>query len=281
MLIAMLSEICHCEAAGSAEEAFKHLASSPIDLILLDINMPGTSGLEFCEQIRANHNFVKIPVIFITSSVERNVQEACWLAGGSDFVKKPVVGSTLKQRVANQLKSRVVSESAYHAGFDDPLTGMKTEHYLFNEVGDVLNYCLHSSQPFSLLLVKVSGIDEINKHQGFLRGNQAIQSVARVIEGLLDVPLRRCCRIRGATFAISLPNMDESQGLKFVDEVSQALSKYLFSKGTMLPLNIRFKSAIVTSDEANPETSLVKLLDQCRTALAANKAGKYLIPDRS
>lgn len=280
MLIAVLSDICQCEAAGSAQEAFNFLAVHPVDLIVLDIQMPDMSGLEFCEKVRANNNFVKIPIIFVTSSVERNIQEACWIAGGNDFVKKPVISSTLKQRVENLLKSKVIADSVFHTGYDDPLTGMKTEHYLTMEVSDMLRFCQSNSQPFTVLLIKMAGIDEINLHQGFHQGNQAIQAVARVIEGQLGPPLIKCCRINGATFAITLPNMTESEGLDFASRVSSAMAKYLYSKGTKLPLNIRFKSSIASCDGTSGK-NLEQLMLQCRSALAHNPAGEYLKPGRA
>ena len=276
MLIAVLSDICHCEAAGSAKEALHLLSVASIDLIVLDIQMPDMSGLDFCEHIRANHNFVNIPVIFITGSVERNIQEACWLAGGNDFVKKPVISNTLKQRVENCLKSKVVAESVFNTGYDDPLTGLNTEYYLRNEVAEVLRYCQLHHQAFTLLMVKISGIDAINRHQGFMRGNQAIQAVARVIEGQLNSPLRKCCRIRGATFAVSLPDLDRGAALLFTEQISQAMGKYLYSQGTMLPLNIKFKSSMASCG-GEEQTDILTLLEQCQTTLAATPEGEYLI----
>ncbi|MBR9792500.1 MAG: response regulator [Gammaproteobacteria bacterium] len=277
MLIAVLSDICHCEAAGNAQEAFNFLAVHPVDLIVLDIQMPDMSGLEFCEKVRANNNFVKIPILFITSSVERNIQEACWIAGGNDFVKKPVISNTLKQRAENLLKSKIVADSMFHTGYDDPLTGMKTEHYLMKEVSGHLQYCQTNNQPFSMLLIKIAGIHAINEHQGFHHGNQAIQAVARVIEGQLTLPLSKCCRISGATFAISLPNVSEQQGLEFTGKVSDAMGRYLFSDGTKLPLNIRFKSSIASCD-GTTGYDMDALMSQCHTALAANPVGNYLKP---
>ena len=275
MLIAVLSDICHCEAAGNAQEAFNFLAVHPVDLIVLDIKMPDMSGLEFCEKVRANNNFVKIPILFITSSVERNIQEACWIAGGNDFVKKPVISNTLKQRAENLLKSKIVADSMFHTGYDDPLTGMKTEHYLMKEVSEHLHYCQINNQPFSMLLIKIAGIHDINEHQGFHQGNQAIQAVARVIEGQLNMPLARCCRISGATFAISLPNVSEQQGLGFAGKINEAMGNYLFSSGTKLPLNIRFKSSIASCD-GNSGYNMDELMGQCHASLAANPIGSYL-----
>lgn len=279
MLIAVLSEICHCEAAATADTAFKFLAEHPVDLIVLDIQMPGMTGLEFCEKVRSNNNFIKIPILFLTSSVERNVQEACWIAGGNDFVKKPVISNTLKQRAENLLNTKMVSESVYNMGYEDPLTGMKTVHYFHNEVGDILQYCQMLGQPFTLLLVKIAGINEINLQQGFHSGNQAIQAVARVIEKQLTSPLRKCARISGATFAITLPNMNADASLDFAAQISEEMGKYLYSHGTKLPLNIRFKSALASCDGASgPDIS--ELMTQCQAALAANPVGDYLRPGK-
>ena len=128
-----------------------------------------------------------------------------------------------------------------------------------------------------MLLIKIAGIHDINEHQGFHRGNQAIQAVARVIEGQLNMPLAKCCRISGATFAISLPNVSEQQGLGFAGKINEAMGNYLFSNGTKLPLNIRFKSSIASCD-GNSGYNMDELMGQCHASLAANPVGSYLKP---
>lgn len=86
--------------ANSAGEAMALLPRQP-DLILLDINMPGTDGLLWCEQIRDS---VHIPILFLSARTEEEDRIKGFKAGGDDYIVKPFSMEELSARLAAHLR---------------------------------------------------------------------------------------------------------------------------------------------------------------------------------
>ncbi|MFC1749306.1 two-component system response regulator [Pseudomonadota bacterium] len=84
-------------------------AHSP-DLILLDIMMPGMSGLEVCKRLKANPATAPIPVIFVTAKGEVDDEKAGFDVGAVDYITKPVSVPIVRRRVATHLSLVRVDE---------------------------------------------------------------------------------------------------------------------------------------------------------------------------
>ena len=86
--------------ATSGEQALELLPSSGVDLVLLDIVMPGIDGYEVCRRIRGAPETAFLPVVMITASGHQEKKRAIE-AGADDFVSKPFDQSELLARVAS------------------------------------------------------------------------------------------------------------------------------------------------------------------------------------
>ena len=86
--------------ANCAGGALKLLPEHP-DLIILDINMPGTDGLEFCKDIR---NHVSCPILFVTARITEQDKIIGLQFGGDDYITKPFSLKELSARVAAHLR---------------------------------------------------------------------------------------------------------------------------------------------------------------------------------
>ncbi|QSF44404.1 response regulator transcription factor [Paenibacillus tianjinensis] len=89
------------EQAYTLAMAKQIFASTPVDLILLDINLPDGNGLDFCETIRRTS---QVPVIFLTANdMEADIVTGFAL-GGDDYITKPFSLMILRARVMAVLK---------------------------------------------------------------------------------------------------------------------------------------------------------------------------------
>lgn len=86
--------------ANSAGEAMALLPRQP-DLILLDINMPGTDGLELCRNIRSH---IVCPILFLTARITEQDKINGLRYGGDDYITKPFSLKELSARVAAHLR---------------------------------------------------------------------------------------------------------------------------------------------------------------------------------
>ncbi|HXZ30502.1 MAG TPA: HD domain-containing phosphohydrolase [Dehalococcoidia bacterium] len=77
----------HCEEAGNAEEALRRLAHNQTDLIVMDIKMPGKSGVELLPEIR--HKYPDIAVIMATAITDTSLAIRCMREGAYDYLVKP------------------------------------------------------------------------------------------------------------------------------------------------------------------------------------------------
>jgi len=91
--------------------ALKAATNAPPDLILLDINMPQTSGYEVCEALKANDLTRDVPVIFISALNEALDKVKAFSVGGVDYITKPFQIEEVLVRVETHLSLRSLQKT--------------------------------------------------------------------------------------------------------------------------------------------------------------------------
>lgn len=88
-------------ACASAEEGLAHLRQTPVDLVILDVMLPGMDGFEACREIRANSS---VPVVMLTARDDEIDRVVGLEIGADDYVTKPFSVRELQARIKALLR---------------------------------------------------------------------------------------------------------------------------------------------------------------------------------
>lgn len=89
--------------AANGRKAISLLEEAPVDLIMLDMNMPEMNGLDFLRYAR-DHNLSSAPVLMVSGSTETELRVESYRLGAYDFITKPEHAEVMLKRIENGLK---------------------------------------------------------------------------------------------------------------------------------------------------------------------------------
>lgn len=138
----LLSEYFDVLTADNGFKALEICDQTQVDLILLDIMMPGIDGFEVCDRLKSNPKTAHIPVVMVTALDQPSDRVRGLKAGADDFLTKPVNDLQLISRVKSLVRLKTLSdelriraETAQKIGMEDLL---KMNDGRIEEAGQVL-----------------------------------------------------------------------------------------------------------------------------------------------
>jgi two-component system phosphate regulon response regulator PhoB len=138
-------------SAGSAEQAWPLVRDQQVDLVVLDVMLPGVSGIELCRRITSTK---AIPVILLTALGEASQRIAGLEAGASDYVAKPFHPRELALRAAGLVRRSPLNRGALAAAGPVTLDLQAATAYVTGKRVDL------TSQEYRLLAALVTHPDE-------------------------------------------------------------------------------------------------------------------------
>ncbi|MFA5320601.1 MAG: response regulator [Candidatus Omnitrophota bacterium] len=157
--------------AMDGEEALKIIRSKPIDLILLDHNMPKMTGREVCMEIKKDILLRHIPILMVTGKGELHDKVCSLEAGADDYIVKPFEPKELQARIRMTLKR---SERDLDA---NPLTRLPGNISILGE----LSARIEGKMPFAVCYIDLNKFKSYNDIYGFEHGDDIIKETARIL----------------------------------------------------------------------------------------------------
>ncbi len=96
-----LSDHCEVLLANDAMSALHLLARQPVDLLLLDVTMPGIDGIELCQTLRRMSKFAQLPIVMLTAKDKSYDRALAEMVGATEYLTKPLDDDKLIE-VVNQ-----------------------------------------------------------------------------------------------------------------------------------------------------------------------------------
>ncbi len=255
--------------ADSGRKALDLLALTLPELILLDLDMPGVSGLDTCRSIKTNARTADIPIIFVTASNDKHDIVAGFAAGAQDYIVKPSTKEELLARVRTHLilchtqQELKASRARYRElSYLDDLTGFHNTRYLYKTLETQL--AKHPDQPLAVIFIDIDRFKRVVDAHGHLNGSRAIAELAEVIKPLL--PERGFgVSYGGDEFVLVLPDCNRRTGAALAERIRQALAAHNFLADQGLDLRLTVSSGVAAYPE--DASTMIDLLGNADQAL--------------
>lgn len=211
----ILSSVGELRFATSGEDALRLASECAPDLVLLDAEMPGMSGFEALEALKAQPHLVDVPVVFVTSHSDAAFEVSGFERGAADFIAKPVNPRLVLARVKSQLRAKRMGDELRYISATDVMTGVANRRRFEESLDNEWRRSQRSMEPLALLLIDVDHFKAFNDRYGHPAGDDCLRSLAQALAGVSSRATDLVARYGGEEFAVLLP-LTSRDGAEYV-----------------------------------------------------------------
>lgn len=239
-------QIILAKSAMKAFDMLKKINPEDICLILMDIQMPGMTGIEACYKLKADERLKDIPIVMVSALNEIEQLQAAFSAGAVDFIPKPVKKIELLARVSSVLrlkyemdhrKSREKDLEALtrkladtnkvleRLSVTDSLTGIANRRYFDVAIDHELLRSTRGKSPLSLIFIDIDFFKGYNDTYGHVSGDECLSKVANALKTALKRPADLVARYGGEEFAVLLPETEIKGAVVLAESMRQQVAE--------------------------------------------------------
>jgi len=196
-------------------EVTSQLVEFQPDVILMDVYMPGCSGVELAAVIRQEEAFIGVPIVFLSRETDRMKQIVALGEGGDDFFTKPVAPNELVAVISARAKR---SRTLRNLMEKDGLTGLYSHSRIIEQIESAVRRAERQQGELAVAMLDIDGFKAVNDTHGHLVGDQVLKALAYLLRQHLrmsDV----LGRFGGDEYMILLPDTDGTAAVEKVEDI--------------------------------------------------------------
>ncbi|WP_158966460.1 GGDEF domain-containing response regulator [Paraglaciecola sp. L3A3] len=234
------------------------------DLLVIDLNIPESQGLQTLVEVK--HMANDTPIIVLTGNDESLGIQAIQLGAQDYLLKEEINYSTLKRAIRFARERSMLYAALEQRAIKDKLTKLYNraafDQRLANFEADFIRY----QRPYALIMFDLNGFKTINDEYGHLAGDKILQHVADRFQ-MFNRASDFICRYGGDEFILIVPNVEtEEQLVKIIDSKRNIINgdytlQIADKKLIHAPISIAIGGAIRNIKDKAPN-ELLKLADQ-------------------
>jgi diguanylate cyclase len=279
---AFLEEAGYGEVIGCDDptKAFSVIAAERPDALLLDLMMPGISGFDVLEKVRATESLRYLPVIVLTAASDAATKLKVLGLGATDFLSKPVDSSELILRLRNTLAFKAYGD--YLANYDG-VTSLPNRSLFLKQLAAGIKISQRENKSCALLHINLDRFKLINDNYGNRVGDAVLRGVAdrlrdcvRAKDGVGSLSnngdVAPVARINGDEFTVLLQELDQVEAAAVATRrIQRHMSRPFMIEGKEIYVDVSIGIAAYPNDSREPEDLLHKAQAALSQAKAAGK----------
>jgi two-component system cell cycle response regulator len=215
--------------AGHTEEIQNALDKGRIDLVLMDNQMPGKSGMEWLAEITRKQ---LAPVVMLTGSGTEEIAAQAFQEGAVGYLPK---SSLSQEKLGNTIdvaldkwtrlqQAMADKEKLERLANFDSLTGLYNRRAILGKLHELINRANRYKEDFSLVMLDIDHFKRVNDRYGHLTGDEVLEKIAALIRrNIRDTDIAG--RYGGEEFIIILPHTNLSSAWVIAERIRSIIEK--------------------------------------------------------
>jgi len=228
--------------AADGINAIKIVKTTPPDIILLDVVLPGLDGYEVCRWLKLEESTRGIPVIMLTVKKELSDKISGLNIGADDYLPKPYNELELNARIYASLRTKALQDElraknkqleellykVEYMAITDSLTGLYNRRRFHDILSSEFERAKRYATPFALIMVDIDHFKRINDNYGHQAGDTILKEVTSIIlKNTRETDT--AARYGGEEFMVIMPNTNKKDAKNLAERVRSSIEKNNFS----------------------------------------------------